>query len=135
MTIRYVRDGLRIVRVQTVAALTAVEQQAAGAEAQARDLRRRARALKLGLLADYDRRQGLERHALQRERDAAPPVAPADVLRARRHAGVTQRELAEHLSLSRSSIAEAERRRRSTHPVLARWVVGVLRDAGEEVAS
>lgn len=135
MTIRYVRDGLRIVRVQTVAALTAVEQQAAGAEAQARDLRRRARALKLGLLADYDRRQGLERHAAQRERDAAPSVAPADVLRARRYKGVTQRDLAVQLSLSRSSIAEAERRRRSPHPVLARWAAGVLRDAGEEAAS
>lgn len=135
MTIRYVRDGLRVVRVQTVAALTAVEQQAAGAEAQARDLRRRARALKLGLLADYQRREGLERHALRRERDAAPSVAPADVLRARRHAGVTQRELAAQLSLSRSSIAEAERRRRSAHPVLARWAAGVLRAAGEEVAS
>lgn len=132
MTIRYVRDGLRLKRLELAADLTALHRRAAAAEGEARDVKHRIQDLKAGLLSDNQRRVGLLRGAPVRGEPAPPAVPPADVLRARKRAGLSQRDLAQGLSISRSVIAEAERGRRVPHPRLARWAAGVLRAADQD---
>jgi DNA-binding XRE family transcriptional regulator len=137
MTIRYVRDGLRIKRLELAADLTALHRQAASAEETARDVKARTHALKVGLLGDNRRRVGLLRGAAARASGGEAPgplVPPSAVRRARRVAKVSQRDLAAGLKISRSSIAEAERGVRLPLPVLATWTALVLA-AGEEAAS
>ena len=136
MTIRYVRDGLRIVRVQTVAALTELHRQAAAVQHQAYDFKVRVQALKEGLLADNARRVAADLRPGHRPGEAAPPRVSTDqLLRARKKAGLSQRDLAAALRLSRSTIAEAERGRNLPHPYLARWAHDILNAPEEEVAS
>jgi transcriptional regulator with XRE-family HTH domain len=65
-----------------------------------------------------------------RYRLAARGVEPEQVRAARGLAGIGQRDLALRLGIARSSIADAERRRRRVHPALAQWVRAVLREAG-----
>lgn len=138
MTIRYVRDGLRIKRLELAADLTALHRRAADAEGEARDFKHRVQALKMALLADHTRRTVTLRTPPGGDAAHDPPapaVPPSDVRRARRRVGLSQRDLAAGLNVSRSSIAEAERGVRLPLPRLARWAAGVLRAAGEEVAS
>ena len=133
MTIRWQRDGLRLKRVATVAALTELHRQAADVEGEARDFKHRVQALKEGLLEDHARRVVLTRQATAQERAQAPRVAGNDVLRARQRVGLSQRELALALLMPRGSLADMERGRRKPTPRVARWAAGVLRPAGEEV--
>jgi transcriptional regulator with XRE-family HTH domain len=65
-----------------------------------------------------------------RYRLAARGVTPEQLRAARGLAGIGQRDLALRLGIARSSIADAERRRRRVHPALAQWVRAVLREAG-----
>ena len=144
MTIRWQRepDGLRIVRVQTVADLTELHRQAAAVQRQAYDFKVRAQALKEGLLADHTRRVAAELRPGHRPGEPPPPRVSTDLLlRARRKAGLSQRDLAAALGLSRSTVAEAERGRNLPHPYLARWAHDVLHapaaadDETEEVSA
>jgi len=85
------------------------------------------------------------RAAQRRDAETAPPVTPADLVRARKEiAGRSQRDLAAEFGCARSLVAEAERGRRTALPAIARWTAGTLaaqalRDAeraepeGEEV--
>ena len=136
MTIRYVRDGLRIVRVLTVAELTALHRQAAAVEGQVRDYKHRVQALKEGLLGDNRRRVAAELRPGHHPGEPPPPRVSSDqLLRARKKAKLSQRDLAAALGLSRSTVAEAERGRNLPHPYLARWAHDVLSAPEEEVAS
>jgi ribosome-binding protein aMBF1 (putative translation factor) len=135
VTIRYVRDGLRIKRLELAADLTALHRRAADAEGEARDVKHRIQKLKQGMLADHERRMAFARTPTAAGEPPPPDLLPSAVLRARKRAGLSQRDLAQGLSISRSVIAEAERGRRLPTPRLARWAAGVLRAAGEEVAS
>ena len=132
MTIRYVRDGLRIVRVQTLSALTELHRQAADVEGEARDFKHRVQALKEGLLEDHARRVALVHQATAQERAAAPRVGAPDVLRARQRVGLSQRELALALAMPRGSLADVERGRRKATPRLARWAHDVLTAPAED---
>jgi DNA-binding XRE family transcriptional regulator len=141
VTIRYVRDGLRVVRVQTVAELTALHAQAAAAQRAAYDFKVRAQALKDGLLDDHRRRVAAGLRPGHRPGEPPPPRVSTDtLLRARRKAKLSQRDLAAALGLSRSTVAEAERGRNLPHPYLARWAHDVLHapapdDDDEEVSA
>ena len=129
MTIRWQRepDGLRIVRVETVADLTELHRRAAAVQRQAYDFKVRAQALKEGLLADNARRVAAELRPGHRPGEPPPPRVSTDLLlRARRKAKLSQRDLAAALGLSRSTVAEAERGRNLPHPYLARWAHDVL---------
>ena len=74
-------------------------------------------------------------------REVPPPRVSTDrLLRARRKAKLSQRDLAAALGLSRSTVAEAERGRNLPHPYLARWAHDVLHapataDDDEEVSA
>jgi DNA-binding transcriptional regulator YiaG len=129
VTIRWQRepDSLRLVRVETIAALTELHQHVSTVEAQARDTRRRVRALRDGLLADHRRRVLLEHRASLQERADAPHLTREEVRAARLGAGLSQRELARELGLPRSCVAMAEAGRREPSPRLARWAAGVLK--------
>ena len=133
MTIRYRRVGLKIERVPDAdrarlalaQELAALEQQAADARATTLDIRRRAAALKLDLLAENRRRAAFRGARPPRSPDA-PTCTAAEALAARRRVGLTQRELAAQKGWHRSSIAEAERGTRPAAAPLAAWVRDVL---------
>jgi hypothetical protein len=136
MTIRYQRapGSLRIERVEVLQELTALEAQAADVRAATLDVRRRAHALKLGLLADHARRVAAAGGALRVPDSPAgkgPPCSGEAVRRARALVGLSQREVSALLALSRGVVAEAERGRRRAPGRLARWATGVLRAKGE----
>jgi len=59
-------------------------------------------------------------------RRVAPAVSGADQARARRVAGLSQRQLAVRLARSRSQLAEAEAGRRPVDPVAAAWVATII---------
>jgi hypothetical protein len=135
VTIRYVRDGLRIVRVQTVAdetLLSEVEElrdTATLLEVKARSTRRRAQTLVATLLDDHRRRRALATH-----RPPSRRLVTGDQLRrARALAGKSQRQLAAEWGYSRGAIAgyEGDSQRRGVPDGLAGWVRRVLGDAGE----
>lgn len=135
MTIRYVRDGLRVVRTRVDAAetgavaasvvddLTQAHALVRTAAANLRQLARLARGRQTLLLApaDPDGRRKLA---------AELGVDGKGIARARSLVGLSQRDLARRLDYSRGLVAECEHDRRSPPPRLCRWAAGVLREQG-----
>jgi hypothetical protein len=139
VTIRYERQGLRVVRVVDATApllgppepavrALALEQAAAFLHAVA-----------AGLRAERERTLALRyKHQLDRAREAVrlgrplPNSGPgrdvtgAQLLAARQAVGLSQRGLAAEWPYGRSLVAEVERGVRSCPPDLGEWVRGVL---------
>jgi hypothetical protein len=119
VSVRWVRDGLKLVRVDGPP--PARETPAADPAPKDDDYRVRLRAFADPYRA-LARRAGL----------GVAPVTPEQVRRARHLAGVGQWQLAQTLGLARSTIAGAETRRRGIPPALADWVRGVLASDARE---
>ena len=150
--VRYRREGLRIVRVPTPSLPARPEARAAGpgrAEAPyppegayphttGSDPVPSARegSVLPGNGGGDDYRRRLHRFAedmrgaTARYRLAAGGIGGEHVREARRLARISQWELAPHLGIARSSIADAEGGRRKVHPALAAWTRRVLREGG-----
>jgi DNA-binding transcriptional regulator YiaG len=148
VTIRYQRSatGYRVERVPASVPSEGTEPWTQPVEAAAEE------ALREGAAAMRDTAAALHAFAaalradLARQRRLFPKAAPArearavrvrtatvrpeDVAFARGLVPITQRALAEHLHVSRSALAEAERGRRSISEGLARWTEQVLRAKG-----
>jgi len=126
MTIRYVRQGLKVVRVPSEAPLPGARPEplpSSRAAARIEDLAPRLRAFNAGILDDA-RRSGVA------QRVAAAFPAEAIAL-ARRRVGLTQRQLASKLGMSRSMLASCELRERTVPLHLARWAAGVFAEDAE----
>lgn len=137
MSIRYERQGLRVVRMPTgppeAAAQTlevAVREDLRDAQAllrtaaaNVRQLARLARARKTHLLPRADR-DGRRKLAAEKGIDGP------GIVRARVQAGLSQRDLGRQLAYSRGLVAECEKGRRNPPPRLTEWAAGVLRTKG-----
>ena len=137
MSIRYERQGLRVVRVPTgppeSAAQTlevAVREDLRDAQAllrtaaaNVRQLARLARARRRSgrPVGDYDGRRELAREL---------GVMPEGIVAARLRQRLSQRDLARELGYSRGLVAECEKGRRNPPPRLTEWAAGVLRTKG-----
>jgi hypothetical protein len=117
MTVRYRREGLRIVRVDGAAPLDGVRPPAPTEP----DYRRTFHEWATGIRAATGRAEG---------RFSGGAVTPGQVRRAREVAGIGQRDLAAELRIARSSIADCEGGRRRVHPRLAAWTRRVLFETG-----
>jgi DNA-binding transcriptional regulator YiaG len=123
VTIRYVRVGLRVVRVDTAAPVAPAEVVEPGEDplVEAAFIGRVA----AGLRADA-RRPRLTPRPTPRPQDARRTLTAGQLVRARRAAGLTQRQLAAELRYHRSLIAECERGQRTVPVDLGDWARGVL---------
>jgi DNA-binding XRE family transcriptional regulator len=140
VTIRYVRQGLRVVRVPS-GPLAPSEAPVPGARPEpfpaarlveeADDLATRLARFR-GLLLEQARRARVSAHyqamlgsRKPRQRDSG--LTPEHVVAARRLAGLTQRQLADRLDMARSTVAEVEAGNRYVNETLGAWVVDTLR--------
>ena len=132
MTIRYVRQGLKVVRLvdatEPLLATPDAAVQAVGLETAAGVIH----AVAAGLRADARRRRGWRFS----DTGGAPPPPDRDVtgaqLRAAREAvGLSQRDLAQEWPYGRGHIASVELGYRSCPPDLGAWVKRVLRTTGK----
>lgn len=130
MTIRYVRDGLKVVRVDPcVVATPAPPPPPAplGPEDYGTRLHRFAVELR-GAARRY--RRSTSWGATPRTRPPSP-VTPEQLKAARLAAGLTQWQLAARLGLSRSQVAEAESGRRYVNTRLGDWALGLPAEEDE----
>ena len=131
MTIRYVRDGLRVVRVVDAPRLSpATLTRVAEAAAASPDLRYRLRLFNATILADAARARTTERQPLhakpRRSPEPASGVTAEELRLARTLAGLSQRQLADRLGFGRGLVADAELKRRSVPQSMGTWARSVL---------
>ncbi len=130
MPIRYVRDGLKVVRVSDP---PRVDDPAAVAR-KADELGLALRGFAARLWRDVERRRRREtlgtgppgRAPAGRPPEPRSEVPREDVRRARQLAGLSQRALAEHLHFGRQHISDIEQGRRSVPEALGAWAKRVL---------
>jgi hypothetical protein len=119
LTIRYERQGLRVVRVDGAAPVEGVRPPAPTDPDYRRTFHEWATGIRAATArADY--------------RLSGGAVTPEQVRRAREVVGIGQRDLAADLRIARSSIADCEGGRRRVHPRLAEWTRRVLLEAGQK---
>jgi hypothetical protein len=139
MTVRYRREGLRVVRVDGEAPSWPVT---TGEDGQSPvgdfsgdptdPVALADHAARLHAFAAHYRRLARRRRREETLSRTLPPsgVTAAQLLYARRLAGLTQRQLAEHLGVGRGSIADMEIERRYVNTAVGGWVRTTLRERG-----
>ena len=138
MPIRYVRDGLRVVRAEAPRVRPADDLPPPLPllpEAE-RERRRRLRAFNEAMLTGVRRAKAIahfqqDRTATSRHKTEPASPVPGEVLKAARSvAGLTQRQLARELGYARSVIADAERGVRPVPESVGAWAVRIVKEGG-----
>ena len=128
MPVRYRREGLRIVRVpdgRPPSPLPVAMADPVALANRAEELSARLHRFAQSILRDASRYRPL------REAEPRSDVTGAEVLRARKLAGRSQRELAAELDYARGMVADVERGRRNVPERLGEWAKQVLLERGD----
>src|SRR5262245_28152087 len=145
MTVRWVRDGLKVVRVDDAAppwdvtdggdGVPAVPDSGGDPTFNGDPTDPRALweyATRLPTFAAHSRRIARRRRREELRAGGQPPsgVTAAQLRYARTLTGLSQRALADHLGLSRGAIGDMEIERRSVNTAVGGWVRQTLREHG-----